>query len=102
MMIPIRSPPKKPLNVRVFNRYAIYKRTMIAMIISIVSDTNESNVSLCEGGIVSRKPIMNKMVTMGMEILSEPRLLVISAMVAPVAEKTAKKNKYILEWLNRN
>ena len=75
---------------------------MIAMIIRIVSDIKESNVNLCEGGIVSRKPIMNKMVTMGMEKLSEPLLLVISAMVAPVAEKTAKKNKYILEWSNRN
>ena len=45
------------------------------------------------GVALSTNPIINKTLTIGIDKLSEPLQLVISAMVDPIAENNAKQNK---------
>jgi hypothetical protein len=52
--------------------------------------------------IPSKKPSMNRMVIMGIDKLSEPLELVISAIVALIAVNNVKNSRYEIEKLNKN
>ena len=47
----------------------------------------------CLGATLSTNPIISRMLIIGIDKLSEPLELVISAMVDPIAENNAKQSK---------
>ena len=93
MIAPIRNAPREPSNDKVFNLNAIQK---IKAKNSIRIKKGEEKIvkkSDWLGVILSTNPIINKTLTIGIDKLSDPLELVISAMVDPIAENNAKQSK---------
>ena len=68
------------------------------MIIMIKIDDLENNISRIlfdDSAKLKKNPIINSMLIIGIEKLSVPLQLVISAMVAPIAVNIAKNNKKV-------
>ena len=72
MINPMTNPPKKPSNVSAFNLYAIKNKMVIDIRINNFSIIIESSKLDEYGGKDSRKPIMKRILTIGMDMLSDP------------------------------
>ena len=84
--------PQKPLLFNDLSQYENVKRQKIKRAISDVIENKISTMLLFDSDKLLINPTINSMLTIGIERLSDPLLLVISAMVAPVAVKSENKN----------
>ena len=97
IIIPINKAPRKPSSDKVLSLNAKYKtKTKNSINIKVGEDKMAKKLDW-RGEILSINPIMNKILTTGIEKLSDPLELVISATVAPNAVKSEKQIKYAVE-----
>ena len=93
IITPIRNAPRKPSIDKVLSLNAIYKIKAEHSIVIKKGEERIVNKPDLLGVALSINPIINKTLTIGIDKLSDPLELVISAMVDPIAENNAKQSK---------
>ena len=94
--------PNNPFIFKELNQYAILNRYMTIIINIDALDSMICNILFDESSKLKKNPTMNSILTIGIEKLSDPLQLVISAVVAAVAINNEKNNKKIFGWLKNH
>ena len=94
--------PNNPFIFKELNQYAIPNRHMTK-----ITNIDDLDSMICiilfdESSKLKKNPIINSILIIGIEKLSDPLQLVISAVVAAVAINNAKNNKKIFGWLKNH
>tara|TARA_B000000441_G_C21373684_1_gene140041 strand:+ start:216 stop:518 length:303 start_codon:yes stop_codon:yes gene_type:complete len=94
--------PNNPFIFKELNQYAIPNRHMTKITNIYDLDSMICIILFDESSKLKKNPIINNILIIGIEKLSDPLQLVISAAVAAVAINNAKNNKKIFGWLKNH
>ncbi len=94
--------PNIPFILKELNQYAIPNRHM-----TVITNIDDLDNIICiilfdESSKLKKNPTINSILIMGIEKLSDPLQLVISAAVAAVAINNEKNNKKMFGWLKNH